>query len=144
MYLTLESMALIFALDSLSCHGYYSRSCVPASSLSLSTSILLFQEGRVLKLCDFGTARKLQHTLTNAVGTSWYMAPEVIRGQECVYCKTTCTCTVHVVVILHVHVYMLLEEEDEGTGSMLNELILCGHVNAYTYTCTCTCMYINA
>ena len=34
----------------------------------------------MLKLCDFGTARKLEHTLTNAVGTSWYMAPEVIRG----------------------------------------------------------------
>jgi mitogen-activated protein kinase kinase kinase 7 len=44
------------------------------------SNILLFEDGRVLKLCDFGTARKLEHTLTNAVGTSWYMAPEVIRG----------------------------------------------------------------
>jgi serine/threonine protein kinase len=44
------------------------------------SNVLLFQDGCVLKLCDFGTARKLEHTLTNAVGTSWYMAPEVIRG----------------------------------------------------------------
>ena len=44
-------------------------------------SILLFQDGRLLKLCDFGTARKLQHTLTNAVGTVLYMAPEVIKSE---------------------------------------------------------------
>ena len=43
-------------------------------------SILLFDRGRQLKLCDFGTAKKLEHTLTNAVGTIRYMAPEVIRG----------------------------------------------------------------
>ena len=43
-------------------------------------SILLFKNGTVLKLCDFGTAKKLEHTLTNAVGTIRYMAPEVIRG----------------------------------------------------------------
>ena len=36
----------------------------------------------MLKLCDFGTAKKLEHTLTNAVGTIRYMAPEVIRGKE--------------------------------------------------------------
>ena len=50
---------------------------------SFLSSILLFEDGRVLKLCDFGTARKLETTLTNAVGTSWYMAPEVIRGEAC-------------------------------------------------------------
>ena len=44
-------------------------------------SILLFEDGRVLKLCDFGTARKLEHTLTNAVGTVLYMAPEVIKSK---------------------------------------------------------------
>lgn len=44
------------------------------------SNILLFQDGRLLKLCDFGTARKLQHTLTNAVGTVLYMAPEVIKS----------------------------------------------------------------
>ncbi len=44
-------------------------------------SVLLFDKGRVLKLCDFGTAKMLEHTLTNAVGTIRYMAPEVIRGQ---------------------------------------------------------------
>ena len=47
-------------------------------------SILLFSHGRVLKYCDFGTAKKLENTLsnTNAVGTIRYMAPEVIRGQS--------------------------------------------------------------
>ena len=49
---------------------------------SLSLSCLLFDDGRVLKLCDFGTARKLQHTLTNAVGTVLYMAPEVIKSKS--------------------------------------------------------------
>ena len=46
-----------------------------------SCSVLLFDKGRVLKLCDFGTVKKLEHTLTNAVGTIRYMAPEVIRGK---------------------------------------------------------------
>ena len=49
--------------------------------LFLWYSILLFKNGTVLKLCDFGTATKLEHTLTNAVGTIRYMAPEVIRGE---------------------------------------------------------------
>ena len=61
-------------------------------------SILLFKNGTVLKLCDFGTAKKLEHTLTNAVGTIRYMAPEVIRGVFigglilcccCMYSKTS-------------------------------------------------------
>ena len=46
----------------------------------LTYSVLLFKDGLLLKLCDFGTAKKLEHTLTNAVGTIRYMAPEVIRG----------------------------------------------------------------
>ena len=46
----------------------------------LSFSMLLFKDGLLLKLSDFGTAKKLEHTLTNAVGTIRYMAPEVIRG----------------------------------------------------------------
>ncbi|XP_064404629.1 mitogen-activated protein kinase kinase kinase 7-like isoform X2 [Halichondria panicea] len=47
------------------------------------SNILLFHHGRVLKYCDFGTAKKLENTLsnTNAVGTIRYMAPEVIRGK---------------------------------------------------------------
>ena len=61
-------------------------------------SILLFKDGSVLKLCDFGTAKKLEHTLTNAVGTIRYMAPEVIRGvcvcvRVCMYmCACVCAC----------------------------------------------------
>lgn len=51
-----------------------------ASLSTLSFSVLLFKDGLLLKLCDFGTAKKLEHTLTNAVGTIRYMAPEVIRG----------------------------------------------------------------
>jgi len=43
-------------------------------------SVLLFGTGHELKLCDFGTATKIEHTLTNGVGTVRYMAPEVIKG----------------------------------------------------------------
>ena len=43
-------------------------------------SCLLFESGRLLKLCDFGTTTKEEHTFTNDVGTVMYMAPEVIRG----------------------------------------------------------------
>jgi len=42
--------------------------------------VLLFGVGHQLKLCDFGTATKIEHTLTNGVGTVRYMAPEVIKG----------------------------------------------------------------
>ena len=56
--------------------------------------MLLFKGGSVLKLCDFGTAKKLEHTLTNAAGTIRYMAPEVIRGVcvcgVCVVCVCVC------------------------------------------------------
>ena len=54
--------------------------CLKSHSHFSGPSILLFKDGRLLKLCDFGTARKLQHTLTNAVGTVLYMAPEVIKS----------------------------------------------------------------
>jgi len=48
-------------------------------------SVLLFGVGHQLKLCDFGTATKIEHTLTNGVGTVRYMAPEVIKGTVCTY-----------------------------------------------------------
>ena len=35
----------------------------------------------MLKLCDFGTTKVMESTLTNAVGTIRYMAPEVIKGE---------------------------------------------------------------
>eukprot|EP00731_Ephydatia_muelleri_P032142 Em0023g649a len=46
------------------------------------SNVLLFQDGTLLKLCDFGTAKEIQSTLTNAVGTIRYMAPEVIIGKH--------------------------------------------------------------
>ena len=49
-------------------------------STLIHSSLLLFNYGKDLQLCDFGTARKLEQTLTNAVGTIRYMAPEVIKG----------------------------------------------------------------
>ena len=63
----------------------------------LSFSVLLFKDGLLLKLCDFGTAKKLEHTLTNAVGTIRYMAPEVIRG------KFTKPCDMHTHTHVHGH-----------------------------------------
>ena len=69
---------------------YISCVCTILSSLhylfdiSLS-SVLLFDTGHVLKLCDFGTATKIEHTLTNGVGTVRYMAPEVIKGTYIIF-----------------------------------------------------------
>ena len=46
-------------------------------------SVLLFGNGCHLKLCDFGTCRKLESNLlyTASIGTVRYMAPEVIKGK---------------------------------------------------------------
>ena len=49
--------------------------------LLVCVSVLLFDTGKVLKLCDFGTAKMLETTLTNAVGTVRYMAPEVVKSE---------------------------------------------------------------
>lgn len=48
----------------------------------LSYSLLLFDNGSHLKLCDFGTCRNLETNLlyTASIGTVRYMAPEVIQG----------------------------------------------------------------
>ncbi len=69
-------------------------------------SLLLFNEGRLLKLCDFGTARKLDVSLrgmlTNGVGTARYMAPEVIRGTymcaRAYVCIYVCVCTPYYII----------------------------------------------
>ncbi len=59
-------------------------------------SLLLFDQGLRLKLCDFGTTKKLEHSLTNTnfVGTIRYMAPEVIKG-ICVLKSQIDKCTLH-------------------------------------------------
>ena len=44
-------------------------------------SMLLFNEGRRLKICDFGTAKLLDATSADTfIGTPYYLAPEVIEG----------------------------------------------------------------
>ena len=60
------------------------RVCVTTVVVFL-LSVLLFDIGHELKLCDFGTATKIEHTLTNGVGTVRYMAPEVIKGTKNLY-----------------------------------------------------------
>jgi len=55
-------------------------------------SVLLFGVGHQLKLCDFGTATKIEHTLTNGVGTVRYMAPEVIKGMYMILKSRYLTC----------------------------------------------------
>lgn len=42
-------------------------------------NLLLFDGGKVLKICDFGTAVSQRSTMTNNTGTVYYMAPEVYR-----------------------------------------------------------------
>ncbi|KRY14343.1 E3 ubiquitin-protein ligase MARCH5 [Trichinella patagoniensis] len=46
-------------------------------------SLLLFQKGQVLKLCDFGSAflQSEGHTTSNPISSSW-MAPEVLSGSS--------------------------------------------------------------
>lgn len=51
----------------------------------LKTSNLLYGNDGVLKICDFGLARKFAHPLrpyTNLVVTLWYRAPELLLGTE--------------------------------------------------------------
>uniref|UniRef100_A0A6G1SLS7 Mitogen-activated protein kinase kinase kinase 7 n=2 Tax=Aceria tosichella TaxID=561515 RepID=A0A6G1SLS7_9ACAR len=40
-------------------------------------NLLLFQRGRILKICDFGTACDVKTQMTNNTGSPSYMAPEV-------------------------------------------------------------------
>lgn len=49
------------------------------SSLS---SILLFDNGKTVKLCDFGTLRRVDTQVTQEKGSIAYMAPEVIKTQS--------------------------------------------------------------
>ena len=43
--------------------------------------MLLFDDGRCLKICDFGTAKLLDATSADTfIGTPYYLAPEVIEG----------------------------------------------------------------
>jgi len=37
-------------------------------------------EGRVLKICDFGTACDIRTQMTNSQGSAAWMAPEVFEG----------------------------------------------------------------
>jgi cell division cycle 2-like len=51
----------------------------------LKTSNLLYSNEGVLKICDFGLARKFANPLrpyTNLVVTLWYRAPELLLGTE--------------------------------------------------------------
>jgi mitogen-activated protein kinase kinase kinase 7 len=45
-----------------------------------SRSLLLIQYGKVLKICDFGTACDIQTHMTNNKGSAAWMAPEVFEG----------------------------------------------------------------
>ena len=43
-------------------------------------NLLLMMEGRVLKICDFGTACDMRTQMTNGQGSAAWMAPEVFEG----------------------------------------------------------------
>ena len=44
-------------------------------------NLLLMMEGRVLKICDFGTACDMRTQMTNGQGSAAWMAPEVFEGK---------------------------------------------------------------
>ena len=50
-------------------------------------NLLLMMEGRVLKICDFGTACDIKTQMTNSQGSAAWMAPEVFEGIHCNYFK---------------------------------------------------------
>ncbi|KAI9552974.1 hypothetical protein GHT06_020860 [Daphnia sinensis] len=45
-------------------------------------NLLLMMEGRVLKICDFGTACDMRTQMTNGQGSAAWMAPEVFEGRH--------------------------------------------------------------
>ncbi|KAH8410505.1 hypothetical protein KR215_010381, partial [Drosophila sulfurigaster] len=45
-------------------------------------NLLLFNDCRTLKICDFGTAKELATKMSNGVGTARYMAPEIVEGSK--------------------------------------------------------------
>jgi len=45
-----------------------------------SSSLLLILGGKVLKICDFGTACDAHTHMTNNKGSAAWMAPEVFEG----------------------------------------------------------------
>ncbi|EUD66919.1 CMGC/CDK protein kinase [Plasmodium inui San Antonio 1] len=53
----------------------------------LKTTNLLYSNKGVLKICDFGMARKFghinNHNITRNVVTLWYRAPELLLGERC-------------------------------------------------------------
>ena len=50
----------------------------------LKTSNLLYSNAGILKLCDFGLARKASLSLmTQEVITMWYRPPELLLGEYC-------------------------------------------------------------
>ena len=46
-----------------------------------SPNLLLFSDGLVLKICDFGTACNKRTIMTNNKGSAPWMAPEVFSGK---------------------------------------------------------------
>ena len=48
-----------------------------------SYSVLLFYDGMLLKVCDFGTAKLVDSaTLPDTfIGTPYYLAPEIMEGE---------------------------------------------------------------
>ncbi|XP_070064900.1 mitogen-activated protein kinase kinase kinase 7 isoform X2 [Drosophila virilis] len=44
-------------------------------------NLLLFDDYRTLKICDFGTVREIASKMTSSVGTPAYIAPEVLEGK---------------------------------------------------------------
>jgi len=49
-------------------------------------NLLLVNEGKTLKICDFGTACDKKTYMTNNKGSAAWMAPEVFEGLKLTIC----------------------------------------------------------
>lgn len=48
----------------------------------LKLSNILYDDGEVLKICDFGLAKQKDQVMTKGVVTLWYRAPELLLGSK--------------------------------------------------------------
>ena len=93
-----------YAQHSLLLHESHSCTYLHTHTHAHTHRLLLFDETRLLKLCDFGKAKVLKQPTESGslVGTAYYIAPEVM------HCKLQySTCSVYCRMIQYIMSYLL-------------------------------------